>query len=315
MAHPTTDNQDAPKLFHFVTFCYIGLCPLLVAGCNQCPKPPPEFQPNPPKLLPMVAVVRAINANNQRIPSLWATLFYSATIIDSGQSHSVASDDGVLLYQHPRNFRLNGKKEFVGTVFDLGTNDEEFWLEVVPGTNRLWWGKFKDLERVGPAQIPVDPEAVGQVLAVNTIDVDFLHQPVPVMRYEGRMDSYVFQFNYQAPDRWFTQKEIWYDRGTLRPRRVVLYDANGKPVLDARLSNDLHVRVPNEPVAGGPLVAGNFRLFFPDSASRMEFTLKDVQLFKDMGNGRQIPNPGNFRVPDVSGTDVRAIQIGAGGVE
>jgi hypothetical protein len=156
---------------------------------------------------------------------------------------------------------------------------------------------------------------VGQVLSVNTIDSDFLHQPAPVMEYDGAADAYVFQFNYQAPDRWFAQKQVWYDRATLRPRRVVLYDAGGKPVLDARLSHDVHVQAPNTQAAGGPLVAGDFKLYFPDSGSRMEFTLKDVQLDKDMGNGRRIPNPGTFKVPDVSGTDVRAVQIGAGGVE
>jgi hypothetical protein len=135
------------------------------------------------------------------------------------------------------------------------------------------------------------------------------------MHYDGGTDSYVFQFNYQAPDRWFTQKEIWYDRVTLRPRRVMLYDADGRPAVDARLSNDVRVQVPNVPAANWPMVAGDFRLFFPDSGSRMEFTLRDVRLYKDMGNGRRIPNPSNFRVPDVSGTDIQAIQIGASGVE
>ncbi|HSZ54788.1 MAG TPA: hypothetical protein VK797_03960 [Tepidisphaeraceae bacterium] len=314
MTKVRVDEHQAPGVLHFVTFCYIGS---LLVGCTTCPKGAAEtpFKPNPPALLPMVAVVNAINANNLRIPTLWASLNYSATIMDNGKAHSVTSDDGILLYSHPRDFRLIGKKEFVGTVFDMGANENEFWLEVVPGVNQLWWGRFKDLEKTGPAKLPVDPEAVGEVLSVNTVDSDFLHQPVPVMQYDGAADCYVFQFNYQAPDRWFAQKQMWYERATLRPRRVVLYDASGKPVLDARLSHDVHVQVPNEPAAGGPLIAGDFRLFFPDSQSRMEFTLKDVQIFKDMGNGRHIPNPGNFKVPDVSGTDVRAIQIGADGVE
>src|SRR6185312_229400 len=158
------------------------ICSLLT-GCCNCPKQTTEkINRLNPATLSMPEVVSRINANNQRIPSLWATLNYSATLHDRGQVHSVSSDDGVLLYQHPSNMRLVGKKEFVGTVFDIGTNGREYWLEVIPGTNRMWWGTYADLQRLPLAQrqIPIQPQDVLEVLGVEPIDTNFLQQPVPV---------------------------------------------------------------------------------------------------------------------------------------
>ena len=66
MTKVRVDEHQAPGVLHFVTFCYIGS---LLVGCTTCPKGAAEtpFKPNPPALLPMVAVVNAINANNLRI--------------------------------------------------------------------------------------------------------------------------------------------------------------------------------------------------------------------------------------------------------
>lgn len=288
---------------------------LMVHAAGCCPRndalTQAEWRLNPPTL-PMAQVVAAINANNRRITSLWATLNYSVTIDDQGHTHSVTSDDGTLLYSRPGDFRLNGKKEFIGTVFDMGTDDRLFWLEVVPGTNRLWWGTYAELSRMGPAElpIPIRPDAVLQVLGVATIDPDFLDAAeVPVMRYDRLTDSYVFVFASRGRDNWFARKEIRCDRVTLRPRRVILYDADGRPVLYARLSHDMTVRDPERPAGEGPMIAGDYRLFFPDSGSRMEFTFTDVRLYKS-GPGRlRFPNPASFRMPDVSGTDIRSTPI------
>ena len=269
---------------------------------------------NPPGLLAMTAVVNAINANNQKIPTLWATLNYSATIHDGKEIHSVSSDDGVLMYRRPSGFLLVGKKEFVGTVFDIGSNDREYWLEVVPGVNRLWFGAYADLATVdtGRLPIPIRPDLVMEVLGVGTINADFNALPVPTMRYDNAADAYVFVFNVKAPDRWLAQKEIWYNRATLRPRRVILYDANGRPVLKAGLSLDKPVDTGTGTPKDWPLVPGDYKLFFPDTGSRMEFSLKDVRLNKKVGRV-VLPNAATFRVPHVKVTDVREIQIGGGG--
>lgn len=292
------------------------VCLSCVPGCapQKTAPVPNENRLNPPGLMTMEQVVHAINGNNDRIPSLWSTLNYSATIHDNGQVHSVSSDDGVLMYSRPAGFRLVGKKEFVGTVFDIGSNSREYWLQVVPGTNRMWWGKYADLANFNSDRlpIPIRPDLVMEVLPVAPINPNFNEQPVPTMRYDNGADQYVFDFNIKAPDRWLAEKEVAYDRATLRPRRVTLYDANGRPVLKASLSMDVRVQMPSGSSDDWPVMPGDYKLFFPDSGSTMEFSLKDVRLQRRAGRV-VLPNPASFRLPDVAGTDVRAIQIGGGG--
>ena len=298
-----------------VLFTFVGFSLAITAGCCNMQKPgqtKPYYGPTES----MAAVVAAVNGNNEKIPTLWANLNYSATVNDHGTVHSVSGGDGILLYSRPANFRLVAKKEFVGTVFDLGTNGREYWLEVVPGTNRMWWGRYSDLVHtdIGKSPIPIRPDLVLEVLGVGLINTDFNVPPVPTMRFNNEHDAYIFVFNVHAPDRWIALKEVWYDRVTHRPRRVVLYDANGRAVLRADLSMDTKVQVPGEDPKDWPVVAGDYKLFFPDSGSRMEFTMKDVRLYKQSAGSRlKVPNAASFAMPDVTGTDVRPIQIGGAG--
>lgn len=290
-------------------------CGLFAGGCCNVKKSP-QAQPYYGPTQTLAQLAGDINANNRKISSLWATLNYSATVNDHGQTHSVSSGDGILLYMRPSNFRLVAKKEFVGTVFDLGTNGKEYWLEVVPGTNRMWWGRYEDLVHtpVGKSPIPIRPDLVLEVLGVGLINTDFNVPPVPTLRFNSDQDAYMLVFNVHAPDRWIALKEVWYDRATHRPRRVILYDADGRAVLRADLSMYTRVQVPQEDPKGWPEMAGDFKLFFPDSGSRMEFTMTDVRLYKESPGGRlKVPNAAGFKKPDVSETDIRAVQIGGGG--
>ena len=292
---------------------------LLAVGCCPCPKTGEVTtrRLNPPTES-MAAVVAAINSNNQKVPTLWARLNYSADINDNGRMHSVSSSDGILLYRTPTDMRLVGKKEFVGTVFDLGSSARQYWLEVVPGTNRMWWGTYADLAKLNPERlpIPIQPNLVLEVLGIGTINTDFNALPAPTMVYNNAADAYVFVFNARAPfgDRWLAVKEVWYDRRSKRPRRIFLYDVNGRPVLQADLSMDVRVQVPDAPQNTWPIVPGDYKLFFPDSGSKMEFTVTEALLYKVQGR-RHIPDDASFKLPDVEGTDVQAVQIGAGGRE
>jgi hypothetical protein len=292
-------------------YLFLSLPVLLqTLGCHPCPPGSDSlaFRRNP-ALRPVAEVIAAINANNQKIPTLWATLNYSATIHFEGQTHSLVSDDGMLLFMRPDRFRLIGRKEFVGDVFDLGANGREFWLKLIPGAKIMEVGTFADLAHSTGANIkmPVRPDLVAEVLAVGTFSADLLKPPVPVMRYDGATDSYVFVFALQGDYHWFPQREVWYDRATLRPRRIVIYDFEGQPKLDARLTSDKPVESPGIPQSQWPVVAGDFKLYFPDDGSHMEFTLKDIRLYKEVGRNGKVPNASNFELPDAS--DVRVEKV------
>ncbi len=246
---------------------------------------------------PMQQVVQEINANNLRIPTLWARISFEATIVDPETSKStfVNGDTGTLLYRKPQDLRLKGTKPGV-TVFELGSNSTRYWLlSPAPGPDTMWWGNYRNIGKPCSKDIPIRPDMVLEVLGVGAIDADFLHEPSPVMRFNNDNDAYMFvwQMRVTRPNRWAAQKEIWYDRQSKLPKLVVLFDENGRIVLRAYLSNHKPVGEPVAGMASQPMVATRYELLFPDTKSQMTIELRDMRLQE-----KGVPNDRSFRFPE-----------------
>ena len=102
-------------------------------------------------------------------------------------------------------------------------------------------------------------------------------------------------------------KEIWYDRQTLMPKRVLLFDAGGRVVMWARLSNYERVETPRTDRDDWPWMATRYELFFPYTGTTMSFDLSDMSL-----SYKGFPNAASYRMPDpslLSSSGVRVIQI------
>lgn len=229
---------------------------------------------------PMAEVVAEINANNAAVPTLWARHYFEANIVDEKEQSHFVNGDGVLLYQSPRGMRLVGTKAAAGTVFELGSTDDRYWLTLVPERDTMWWGWYRNLGKpcVDLRAMPVRPDLVLEVLGVATINTNFLEPPAPVMRFNNDADAYMFVWSVPLAGRWAARKEIWYDRATKLPRRVFLFDENGRVVLRARLSRHAAVEVAEVPQERWPRVARAYDLFFPDTGSTMSFELDEVAL-------------------------------------
>src|SRR5688572_21867985 len=98
-------------MWRLLTSCTIACT--LVVGCvanqRQTRKPPYDGPTEP-----MRDVVSAINANNERIPTLYASHDYTANVVDEkGKTHPVQGD-GTLVYRAPFEMRLIGKSGIAG---------------------------------------------------------------------------------------------------------------------------------------------------------------------------------------------------------
>lgn len=261
------------------------ILPLL--GCCCAPREPaaparPAIYDGPTE--PLVEVVQAINRNVEPLPTVWARHYYEATIVnpDTGNATFV-NGDGVLLYRRPMGFRLVGKK-LTETAFEVGSTDEFYWLQVGGDTERLWFGEHRFVGRPCVEQVPIQPNLVMEVLGIGLIGTDFTQFPAPVMRFNPDADAYMFLWVAPAggpgagPQRLVAQREIWYDRQTKLPELVILFDADGRPVLRATLSGHRPVEVEDLPRERWPVLATDYRLYFPDTRSRISFTLEEVLL-------------------------------------
>ena len=261
---------------------------LAAAGCARVDQPAGGTRPQPftGPTEPQITVVQAINQNNQPLPTLWSSHYYEATIVDPKTKRSTfVNGTGALLYRRPLGFRLVGKKDVIGDVFEVGSTDERYWMKAAePDPARLWYGEHKNAGKPCVEQIPIQPNLVMEVLGVGLIDTDLTKFPAPVMRFNPDADAYMFVWVAPAggpgagPRRLAAQREVWYDRATKLPKLVVLFDADGRPVLRANLGKHRAVEVADTPQDRWPRVATDYRLYFPDGGSRMAFTLDEVEL-------------------------------------
>ena len=252
---------------------------------------------------PMLDVVHAINANNTQLPSVWTRGYFEANVVDRGRSHFV-NGDLLLLYRRADDLRIVGKKDIAGTVFEIGSNADRYWLRLGGDVDTLWWGTHENAQNVDPKQIPIPPALMLEVLGVSSIETNFRQPPVPVMRFNNDADAYMLLWNVALPDRWIAQNEVWYDRQTKLPNKVLLYDANGRVVLLANLSNHKPVQIEGVAPERAPKLATSYRLYFPDSDTSVTF-----ELDRPMLKSGAAPNDRSFAFPEEGGGANQVISV------
>ena len=258
---------------------------------------------------PMEVVIAAVNRNNHALPTLFSRFNFEAWVVDDkGKTRFVNGDDGTLLYRKPGEFRMVGTKPGVGRVFEAGTTIDRFWMIVeAPGESTMWWGHYKNIGKPCVEGIPIRPDALMEVLGLTDISDDLLAEPAPTMRFNNDADAYMFVWNMRSESKWIAQKEVWYDRKTKLPRLVNLFDRDGRIILNAYLS--AHEAVKVDGVEPAPKVATVFRVFFPETGTKMSLKLiKPALQYKGLPNAKSIQFPTD---PGVS----NEIQIDAGCID
>jgi hypothetical protein len=128
---------------------------------------------------------------------------------------------------------------------------------------------------------------------------NFLQLPVPVMRFDNDADAYVFDINQPEGDRWETREEIWYDRVSKNPVKVILYGHDGRAVLRAELSQYTGVQIPGVPRERWPKIARHYDLTVPDNGTKISLDfLNDPEIQHAGPRKVLLPNPNSFVRPD-----------------
>src|SRR5687767_5646126 len=94
-----TDKKNAGLIYRCASV-FIGGSIFLFAGCITHPKTEKRPSYHGPTQS-MSDVVAEINANNERLPTLWARHYYEATVIDENKKPHFVNGDGALLYRRP----------------------------------------------------------------------------------------------------------------------------------------------------------------------------------------------------------------------
>jgi hypothetical protein len=268
---------------------------LLVSGCG--PKIPPRKVAWTGPTHSMNDVVARINANNQRIQTLYMNHSFAAELVErtkDGKPRTTKIDgDGVIMYQAPDNLYMNGRHPIGGKLFSLGCNPQEYWLAVdQEKVDAIWFGRMENIGKPCVKDIPLRPDLLMEVLGVFTIDPNFARYPAPVMKFNNDEDAYMFTWILPQADRFVAMKEVWYDRKTLRPRLVNLFGPEGRILLRAYLSDHRRVKIDGVAEDQQPYVPGKYDLLFMETRSRMTIQIHDAML-----KYKGAPEPRVFRMP------------------
>jgi len=202
----------------------IVLAAILAAGCG--PTRGPE------RLAPVLApdkVLAAHNAWADSIQHLWSRAAILLNFPASGtEADPMQQDlDGHIFMVKPNRLYLHG--QILGQeVFVMGMNAEKYWLWVRPRVNAVWVGARGG---EGERRFVVSPEDLMSALGVFRIDL----KPDEPAMFTAQDRYYFLSEERRVGAARVPSRRIWFDRATLRPARVDLYDENGRCLLMAEL--------------------------------------------------------------------------------
>lgn len=279
--------------------CICGL--IVLAGCRTTDVQRPIYD-GPTE--PLHVVVEKINQNNSKIASLWARGDFDADVVDEKGKKFTIVGDSVLQYRPNRDLLMTGTKAAIGRVITVGSNNDRYWLIVRDNDEggTMWWGQYAAVGGPDIKAMPVRPDLLLQVLGVNSIEPNLLQEPAPVLRFNNDADAYMLVWSVKADDRWVAVKEVWYDRQTFLPRLVVLFDANGRIVLRAYLSQHQPVGAETD----APKIATRYELFFPETKTKLNLNLSDVK-----ASQKGFPKDATFQFPNDDQLPSKVINIDA----
>lgn len=320
---------------------------VMLAALAGCRSRPAAVAPGRPAydgpLLTVERLVAELSGRAAPVRTLWARHDYVVSFPEPlrnrpGESRTRTLDgDGVLLVRKPppgspastpTELRLQGSKDVLGTVFDLGSNRERAWLILYGDIDTMYWTSAAadawgdhtgheaepDVETTSEGSepsatpMPVRPELLADVLGLSDWNTDLTRYPTPVLRYEGVEDAYVLTMVEPAPTglHLVGRREFWVDRATLRIRRVVLRGSDGREVVRSDLSGYALLELARSEAATpgkeagsaerpttAAWVARDISVVFPQSGTTMRLVLRSVASRRGA-----LPSDASFRFPD-----------------
>jgi hypothetical protein len=129
----------------------------------------------------------------------------------------------ILLVKPPSEIYLQAKTGIIDKAMILGSNAEEFWLQVKPELSSYWWGNWS--EQDSDAGIMINPKTMLEALGIAQIDANAIWS----LENEGAYDVLT------KTVRGAVNKKLYIYCCDYRVRKIQYYDSNGKPVVLAKL--------------------------------------------------------------------------------
>jgi len=235
-------------------------------------------------------VIAAHNAWADSIRHIWsrAAVTINVPIDKKREQHDL---DGHFFIAKPDRLFVHG--QVLGQdVFRLGMNAERFWLWIRPGVNTVWTGRRGGK---GERDFLLSPADLMAAYGMSRID---LARDAAAEFVAGRR-HYVLTEQQRAGGALLPHRRIWFDRTTLRPVRVDLFDDVGRRLVMAEL-------LAYQAVGDTPVCTTYRARFYGDEDVALVLRLSRVSLEKK-------PNPRLFEYRLPPGANERDLDAPAAG--
>jgi len=204
----------------------LALSLVALAGCGPLRTP---AAPEAGALLGPGDVLRLHNEWADSIQHVWsrAELLLNFPRGQGSENRKQFDIEGHLFLVKPDKLFLHG--EVLGQeMFKLGMNPEQYWLWIRPDVNTVWLGRRGG---TGEQRLVMPPEALMTALGVFHIE------PAPEASavFIALERYYILCESRGVGGTQVPFRRVWFDRRTLRPARIDLFDDTGRRVLFAEL--------------------------------------------------------------------------------
>lgn len=260
------------KAFHGMTVV------MLLAGCVSSPRS------EAPAVESREQLIERLNARSAPVQSLWTAGNFELWLVDEGRTEYLNGSLN-LLYLRPGRVMLVGSKAGAGRIFEMGVNETHYWFTAYHDVNATWFGRLDAAPRAEVA-LPARPDAIVSVLGLDPIDPS--RQEI---QFDESRDSYQLRFG--------TDRIVWYDRRTLDPKRIEVFDASARLLVEAEVSRPRRIDF-----LPGASVMSEYRLLFPASGTRMILRLDEPQPRRG-----SVPSPTTFRFDPMRVRSARVVDL------
>ncbi|HKQ49211.1 MAG TPA: hypothetical protein VJZ71_14160 [Phycisphaerae bacterium] len=273
---PTSTTQVFRRTLDWRT--NVVFASLLAASfCMGCRKGNEEIESGPPRDLP--DIVSAIQANADRVDRpLWAgNVNVTARVKDDrGKRHSY-NLEGSLLFDKPRNLRMDLRPGLGDQVMGLGSNDQEYWVWIEPEMKAMHWGRHRYADQPCARSTGIRVDQLVGALGMGGLPSGSEGLSGPTRR-EGKKHDIL---EYRRSGGVAVDREYWVSRAPPYQIHVVNFrDAQRRIVMSAMLED-------YEPAwQGGPLVPRAVSMIWPQEEGK--FTMR-VSRLKGMEPGKVAP--------------------------
>jgi hypothetical protein len=280
------------SLIRPVAHLTIPLCLLALLAPVGCQSTQPTATSRPAYFGPtesLGTVLDRINAKRGNLVTIRATGKWEGNLGPSRDKLTWVNGTFTLQHLKPDMARLFLNKDVASVVFDLGTDGKILWA-INKREGVAWWGQSRSLSSPPLESVPISPKLLLDLVGAGLYDSDLLSEPVPTLRFNPDYDVYMISWSAKRNDRWVTVREIWFDRQTLDPKWVFLFDDGGRVVVRGTLSKFVDV-VGDAGKPSPGRIAGLVQLFFPDTGSTLQL---EVESARERGGIPVSPTPKNF---------------------